>query len=99
MAKKPMRPHPYTKKYSQLWKTESRRGRLPWGRAHQLVNQFQMAIPENIHTSNTVQPCQVIFRNIYVHTHTHTHMHVITISKRGHKLKGSKEEYMEGLEG
>lgn len=36
---------------------------LPWGRAHQLVIQYQMMRLESMHTSNIIQTEQEIFRN------------------------------------
>lgn len=42
---------------------DSRRDSPPQGRAHQLVIQYPMASPENIHASSSTQTEQVIFRN------------------------------------
>lgn len=48
---KPTRPQLYTKNYSQLRKTGSRRGACLYGRAHQLALQCQTVSPEIVYTS------------------------------------------------
>ena len=65
---KPSRPQPYTKNYRQLRQLRVGEG-LPQGGACQLV--FQMVSLENIHTVNSVQSEQAIFRNGNTHTHSY----------------------------
>ena len=67
------RPQPYPKYYRQLRKSGSKRNSLPQGRAHQLIIQHQIVIPENIHRNNIIQTKQLIFRNIHVCTHTYAY--------------------------
>lgn len=57
-------------------------------RAHQLLAQYQMVSPENIHTSNIIWAEQVIFRDICVYT--------TTLSEKEAKiLKKNMEGYKE----
>lgn len=59
---------------------------------HQVVIQYQMVSPEDIHGSNIIQTKQVTFRNIYniyLYVYAYTYLHAITINeRRGHKFKG-----------
>lgn len=53
-GEKPMRLQPYTKNYRQLRKTEQQK-LLPNGRAHQVVIQYPMLRPEDMHTGNIMK--------------------------------------------
>lgn len=53
----------YTKNYRQI-NAGSSRDSFPQRRAHQLVVQYQMASPENIHTSS-IHTGQVVFMNVF----------------------------------
>lgn len=64
--------------------SESGRKCLIQGRAHRLVSQYQMVSPENVHTGNSIQANQVIFRNIC--GYTYTYVYVITINEKIRKL-------------
>jgi hypothetical protein len=57
-----------TKSYRQLRNPESRRNRLPWGRAHQLLIQHQMFIPEIIDTQINTWAEQIFGGNTYTTT-------------------------------
>ena len=71
---KTTQPQPYTKNYRQLRNVESGRHSLPEERAHQLVIQYQMVSPANMHRwVNIIQAEWVIISNIHSQTHTHTH--------------------------
>lgn len=76
----------YTKSNRQQKKTGTRRGGLPQGREHQLI-ECQMVIPENIHLRNIKRSQYIIFRNIYsynihyytyiwIYTHVYMHVHI-----------------------
>lgn len=59
--------------YRHLRTVASRRNRLPEGRAHQLINQYQVGSPKNhIHITNIIQTQQVTFIYIWMCLHTHT---------------------------
>lgn len=63
------RPQLYTRNYRQLKNTETRRNNLPQIRAHQKALQYQMANPENIHTSNITQTEIDLSRNLNLYIH------------------------------
>ena len=60
----------------QFYARNCRQGRILSGKivfsrdAHQLIIQYQMDSPENIHMSIIIQPEHIIFRNISVYTYT-----------------------------
>jgi hypothetical protein len=70
----------------QLNKSGSWRGDPSQGKEYQLVAQYQIIGPENMHTSNIIWIHQVIIRNMY--PYKSIHMHAITISeKRGYQFE------------
>lgn len=74
-----------------------RAGEIPQGTAHQLVMQYEVVSPKNIHMSNIILTEQIIFRNMCVQAYTYTH---VTIIKKGAmSLKENKKEYMGGTAG
>ena len=74
----------YPKNYRNYRRKAGRgRGGPPQGRAHQLVIQYQMVNPENIHTSSIIQTAQVISMNISEYTYMHT-----ISEKRGNEFGG-----------
>ena len=64
----PMRPQPYTRNYRDA---ESGRNHPPQGRAHQLVIQYQMVSPENIHQGNLTlsEKVALTYLGIYMYIH------------------------------
>lgn len=70
----PRCPQADTVNYSPLRNAESGRNSLPQ-RVPQLVIQYQMVSPENIHTNDFIQ---VVFMHLGIYTYTYTYM-LITI--------------------
>ena len=94
---KHIRPKPYTESYRQLRNVESRRKKSSPGLSYQLVIQYQVVRPVNIHTSHSIQTGNYIC-NIYVNNYTY--MYITTINeKRGHKFESELEGYMRGFGG
>jgi hypothetical protein len=85
-----MRPQPYTNNHRQQKNSKRRRNSLPQGRIYQSVGSYQMAIPENIHTSNITQIEQTVF--IYlVYAYSSAHIYVLEIKeKRGCEFERDK---------
>lgn len=52
---------PYTENYRLLSNAESRRHSLLQERVGQLVSQYQMGIPKNVHSSNIIQTEHYIY--------------------------------------
>lgn len=59
---KPRRPQLNTKRYKQLRNIKGGRNRFPYGRAHQLIIQYQVISPEITHVSNIIYTEQGILR-------------------------------------
>lgn len=66
-------------------KARSWRNSLRQERAHRMAFQYQLIIPENVHTSNSVQIEQAILRNIYMCVLTDIHEIAIN-ENRGHEF-------------
>jgi predicted house-cleaning NTP pyrophosphatase (Maf/HAM1 superfamily) len=66
------------------------------GRTHQLVTRCQMVSAVNMHTNNSVQTEQVIFRNM--HEYTYAYVHVTTVLERGCEFERAKRGTWDGLE-
>lgn len=81
----------------EIKECRERRNDLFQVRAHQLVIQYQVCSPENMHnTRNIMQPEQVILRNICAYTHRY----VTTINgKRGQEIERDQVGIWEYLEG
>lgn len=60
-----MRTQPYTRNYRKQRDAESKRNSLLQGKAQQLIIQYPVGSPENVHTRNIVRTEQVIFRNTH----------------------------------
>ena len=71
----PRCPQADTVNYSPLRNAESGRNSLPQ-RVPQLVIQYQMVSPENIHTNDFIQ---VVFMHLGIYTYTYTYMLITTV--------------------
>jgi hypothetical protein len=93
---KPMRPSPYKKKDRQLRNAGNGRNSLPWGNTQQVVGQYQMVSPRNIHTSNRIQTSRLyleIYVCVCVYIYIYIYMREITISeKRGYEFEREQGE-------
>jgi hypothetical protein len=70
------------------------RDNLPQGRKHQLVFQYQMVSPENIHTNNIIQTvCICIYTCMHACICTHTHQKVM----KGEAMNLKERGYMGGM--
>lgn len=65
-------------------------------RAHHLIIQCQTVSPENVHTSNTIQPEQVIFRDVCMHACVRVCVQITIIKgNEGHKFEGGQGKVCE----
>lgn len=102
---KSVKSQPYTENQRSLKNAKGRRS-PPHGKAHQLVIQYHMVIPENIHVSNIIHTNQSIFRKIQIQIQIQRQidqvggMPAITINgKRNHKCERKRRSVWEGFGG
>lgn len=84
-----MRPQLYTKNYMPLRNTNSGRNSLLHGRIHQLVTQYEMIRPENIHRNNIIQT----EKTVLVYSGVFVYVKQKLIEKEATYLKVSKLEW------
>jgi hypothetical protein len=71
---------PSTKNHKQFSKSGHGKGSLSQGRTHQLVVQFQMVIPENMHAGSIIRTEQILFSNLCIQ------IYIFAIDKRKEKI-------------
>lgn len=83
-------PQYYTKSYRQLWSAESERNIHPQGRAYQLVIQYQMISPENVHIQVALYTVSRIYLSILEYSCIYTCSYTYTVKidfLKGHEFE------------